>query len=92
MHNVLQFELPTKEKSNSAVETTDYHINHIYCPYFKISHRRKRKIYLDPTELKTLLVANSVDVERLIKSITFKSNETIQGTLNFNSDDLSGEI
>ena len=92
MHNVLQFELPTKEKNRSAVETTDYHINHIYCPFFKISHRRKRKIYFEPFELKTLLVGSSSEVEKLIKIVVTKSIETIQGTLNFNGDDVSGEV
>lgn len=92
MHNVLQFELPTKEKNRTAVETTDYHINHIYCPFFKISHRRKRKIYLEPFELKTLLIGTSSDVDKLIKVIVNKSTESFQGTLNFNNDDLPREV
>jgi hypothetical protein len=83
MHNVLQFELPTKEKNANAVETTDYHINHIYCPYFKISHRRKRKIYLEPVELKTLLIGTSSEVEKTVRALASKPNEVIQGKLKF---------
>ncbi|QEC69736.1 hypothetical protein FRZ67_21440 [Panacibacter ginsenosidivorans] len=92
LHNVLQFDLPTKEKNTEAIETTDYHINHIYCPYFKISHRRKRKIFLEPAELKTLLIGTTGEVEKVVRSIVNKNTESIQGKLNFYGDDLSGEI
>ena len=84
--------MPTKEKNTDAIETTDYHINHIYCPYFKISHRRKRKIYLDPTELKTLLIGTTAEVDRVVRAIVNKTNESTQGKLNFSGNDLSGEI
>ncbi len=91
MHNVLQFELPTKEK-NDNVETTDFHINHIYCPYFKISHRRKRKIYLAPDDLKALLIGTSQEIEKVVKNSATAAKTTIQGKLNFSDDDLSGEV
>ncbi len=92
MHNVLQFDVPTKEK-NDSIETTDYHINHIFCPFFKISHRRKRKLYIDPKDLKTLLIGNNSEAEKVIKSLANKaSDNSTQGTLNFFGNDLSGEI
>lgn len=91
MHNVLQFDVPTKEK-NDNIETTDYHINHIFCPYFKISHRRKRKIYIDPNDLKTLLIGNTTEVEKVIKTLANKATDGTQASLNFFGNDLSGEI
>ena len=88
MHNVLQLDLPTKEKNAGTLETSDYHINHIYCPYFNISHRRKRKIYIEPNELNVLLLGKSSEIEKVIRSISKKNgNPTIQGKLNFDTDD-----
>ncbi|RZK39079.1 MAG: hypothetical protein EOO90_20050 [Pedobacter sp.] len=91
MHNVLQFDMPTKEK-NDSIETTDYHLNHIFCPYFKISHRRKRKLYIDPKDLKILLVGNNSDVDKVIKSLANQQGDVIQGVINFFGNDLSGKI
>ncbi len=88
MHNVLQLDLPTKEKNAGTLETSDYHINHIYCPYFKISHRRKRKIYIEPNDLSILLLGKSNEIDKVIRSISKKpSSPTVQGKLNFESDD-----
>jgi len=92
MHNVLQFDVPTKEK-NDSIETTDYHINHIFCPFFKISHRRKRKLYIDPKDLKTLLIGNNSEAEKVIRVLANKlTDNSTQGTINFFGNDLSGEI
>jgi hypothetical protein len=91
MHNVLQLDVPTKEK-NDNIETTDFHLNHIFCPYFKISHRRKRKLYIDPSDLKTLLVGGHSEVERVIKTLSNRGNDGTQVTINFFGNDLSGEI
>ncbi|KXY34996.1 ORC-CDC6 family AAA ATPase [Bacillus sp. FSL K6-0067] len=56
MWGVLQERIPTKEKiSDLPIETIDYHLNRIYCPYFEISYRKKRKIYLDKENLQGLL-------------------------------------
>ncbi len=67
MHNILQPSLPTKTKSNDIVEVADFHINHIYCPFFKISHRRKRKIKIEPSVLNKLILGNSEEVGKIIK-------------------------
>ncbi|PKQ67482.1 hypothetical protein BZG01_07000 [Labilibaculum manganireducens] len=67
MHNILQPSLPTKTKSNDIVEVADFHINHIYCPFFKISHRRKRKINIEPSVLNKLILGNSEEVNKIIK-------------------------
>lgn len=91
MHNVLQFDMPTKEK-NDSIETRDYHLNHIFCPYFKISHRRKRKLYIDPKDLKILLVGTNSDVDKVIKTLANQQEDVIQGVINFFGNDLSREI
>lgn len=56
MWAVLQERTPTKEKATELpVEFVDYHLNHIYCPYFEISYRQKRKLFIKPDQLTTLL-------------------------------------
>lgn len=91
MHNVLQLDVPTKEKTE-YLETVDYHLNHIFCPFFRISHRRKRKVFIDPTDLRALLIGNIADVERTIRALASKSTEGTQTTINFLGDDLPGEV
>jgi hypothetical protein len=82
MHNILQPSLPTKTKSNDVVEVVDYHINHIYCPYFKISHRRKRKIIIDPTVVNKLILGNSEDINKIIRKYgEINEIQTSQGKL-----------
>lgn len=56
MWNVLQEGEPTKRKESVlSVETVDYFINKIYTPYFDISYRNKRKIFIDVDVLGNLL-------------------------------------
>jgi predicted MPP superfamily phosphohydrolase len=82
MHNILQPSLPTKTKSNDIVEVADFHMNHIYCPYFKISHRRKRKIKIEPSVLNKLILGNSEEVGKIIKKYEEVSESSIsQGKL-----------
>jgi hypothetical protein len=83
MHNILQTSLPTKTKSNDVVEIADYHLNHIYCPYFKISHRRKRKITLDTNVLNKLILGTSEEINKIIKKydVDLDENKPSQGKL-----------
>lgn len=55
MWNVLQEGETTKKKqSNLSPETVDYYLNKIYVPYFGISYRSQRKIFLDVNILENL--------------------------------------
>ncbi len=82
MHNILQPSLPTKTKSNDVVEVVDYHINHIYCPFFKISHRRKRKITIAPSVLSKLITGNTDEINKVIKKYDeIDENQISQGKL-----------
>ena len=54
--NVLQERRITKDKAPSNIGTqTEYHLNHIYSPYFQISYRRKRSLYINPSLLERIL-------------------------------------
>ncbi len=57
---VLQERSSTKDKGDRSVEVIEYHLNHIYCPYFGISCRSKRKLNISVVELREML---SPDVE-----------------------------
>lgn len=55
MWNVLQEGETTKKKqSKLSPETVDYYLNKIYVPYFGISYRSQRKIFLDVNILENL--------------------------------------
>lgn len=70
MHNVLQERLPTKEKeSELPIETVDYHLNHIFCPYFEISYRIKRKLFIRPSQLDLLIFGNTAEAKDMARQI-----------------------
>ncbi|MDH5719735.1 MAG: hypothetical protein OEZ13_03845 [Spirochaetia bacterium] len=73
MHNVLIKKLPTK-KSEESIETEDFHLNHIYCPYFNISYRTMYKIKIEPDDLEKLLLGNKPDLMRSVKKILDSMN------------------
>lgn len=67
MWAILQERESTKEKdSNLARESKDYHLNHIYAPYFGISYRKKHKIFINKEDLNYLLSGN----DKLTRTIT----------------------
>ncbi len=71
MNCVLQEEVSTKNKNpETTLENMDYHLNHIYCPQFRISHNRKRKIFLKTEDLANLLLGNQEQVEQTIKTVS----------------------
>lgn len=81
MHNVLQVLLPTKDKeAELSVETVDYHINHIYCSYFRISPRRKNKIFISPHHLKTLFCGTELQARKAALDILsgYKALKSVQ--------------
>ncbi|WP_297958905.1 hypothetical protein [uncultured Ruminococcus sp.] len=59
MWNVLQEGETTKKKqSKLSPETVDYYLNKIYVPYFGISYRNQRKIFISVEILQELLSGN----------------------------------
>jgi hypothetical protein len=75
MWTTLQERIPTKEKSGElSLETGEYHLNHIYCPYFEISYRRKRRLYIKPGLLHRMLSPNLNDTRAAIKILLRKHN------------------
>ena len=59
MWNVLQEGETTKKKqSKLSPETVDYYLNKIYVPYFGISYRNQRKIFISVEILNDLLAGD----------------------------------
>lgn len=57
--NVLQERPATKDKAPSSMGSDrEFHLNHIYSPFFQISHRRKRSLYIRPEILEKILTSN----------------------------------
>jgi hypothetical protein len=78
LYSVLQKMEKTKIKSNSLqIENYEYHLNHIYAPYFQISARKQRSIFIPPEVLEKIIVAPDKDA-RLVahKYITEKTDDT----------------
>ena len=49
----------TKDKSPSSLGAeAEYHLNHIYSPYFQISYRRKRSLYIEPNLMNVILIGD----------------------------------
>lgn len=69
-NKILEEDQPTKTKSNEIIEFTDYHINHIYCPAFKISHLRKRKIPISHFDLTKMFCGSHKDLEEVVKKLS----------------------
>jgi hypothetical protein len=56
LYSVLQAREETKVKnSNIDSNNIEYHLNHIYAPYFQISPRRIRSLKIDPINLDALI-------------------------------------
>jgi hypothetical protein len=70
MWGVIQEREPTKEKSSILpIETVDYHINKMYCPYFEISYRKKRKLTLSAKIFETLLSGDELEAKEAAHEI-----------------------
>jgi hypothetical protein len=76
------FEAPsTKDKSPLDSETTEYILNPIYAPYFKISYRKGRKLRVSSQDFRSLIDGSVNDYERLLKNYISKWEvETSNGT------------
>jgi len=67
---ILEEDNPTKTKSEDSVEFLDYHLNHIYCPAFKISYLRKRKINLNYKDLAKLINGTHKELTDTVKKLS----------------------
>jgi hypothetical protein len=92
---VLQERAPTKEKETElSVNFVDYHLNHIYCPYFEISYRQKRKLFIAPDELGALLSGDERNAKRAAKDLVNRRIATITTSmkqLNFFGEEFGEE-
>lgn len=75
MWAVLQDRQPTKQKASLPKEMVDYHLNHIYCPYYGISYRSKRKIELSRDQLEGLLAGDQPQVGEAIDEILHREKK-----------------
>jgi hypothetical protein len=70
MWGVLQERIPTKEKTAKLPsETIDYHLNKIYCPFFEISYRKKRKIFITSKTFEAFLSGEESEAKNASKDI-----------------------
>ena len=70
MWAALQERIPTKEKqADLSLEAEEYHLNHIYCPYFEISYRRKRRLYIPPKLLQRMMSPKFSDAKAAAKEL-----------------------
>ena len=69
LSNVLQEgEANKRKQSKRSPETIDYHLNKIYTPYFEISYRDQRKIFLPVDILEKLLQGNETVAKEAMHS------------------------
>lgn len=72
---VLQQHGPASTKDKDAekkADAVDFHLNHIYCPYFEISYRQKRKIELSVAQVSALSGLEPMAVRTTVKGIIAK--------------------
>ena len=74
-NKILEEDDATKTKSDEIIEIRDYHLNHIYCPAFRISHLRKRKIPISHFDLAKLFCGSHKELEEVVKKLSgYKDN------------------
>ncbi len=91
MHKILEGVEPTKTKSDEIVELMDYHLNHIYCPAFKISHLRKRKLPISTVDLSKLFCGSQKELEEVIHKLSNYTEDSIPNLFSA-IDDIPREI
>jgi hypothetical protein len=82
LYSVIQKRSETKDKS-SAIDSNiiEYHLNHIYAPYFRISARRIRSLQINYKELE-ILISGDVEQSNLV------ANKFVKGVQGFDSNQL----
>jgi hypothetical protein len=66
--SVLIEQADTKKKDQYQPDAIDYVLNPIYSPYFHISYRKKRKLELSTSEVRTLIAGSLDQYQTLAKS------------------------
>jgi len=59
----------TKIKSGKQPRGFEYHLNHIYAPYFEISYRRKRRLDISVTDFNNLVDGNDSSVAAVVQRL-----------------------
>jgi hypothetical protein len=90
-NKILEEDTPTKTKSEDVVEFTDFHLNHIYCPAFKISHLRKRKIPISYLDLAKLFCGSHKDLEEVVKKLSGITDDDVPNLFT-SVDEIPGKI
>jgi len=62
----------TKIKSAKQPRGYEYHLNHVYAPYFEISYRRKRRLDIAPDDFDKLVDGNAVAVAKVARKLIGK--------------------
>jgi hypothetical protein len=75
MWTVLQEQGSSKDKNDASSEYYEYHLNHIYSPYFGISYRRKHKLNIPSEYLKNLLSGNAESARNITLKYINKLNK-----------------
>lgn len=70
LYSVLQIREETKVK-NSAIDSNniEYHLNHIYAPYFQISPRKIRSLKIEPKNLDALINGDSKKANEIANAL-----------------------
>ena len=88
MWNVLQEGEATKKKqSKLSPETVDYYLNKIYVPYFGISYRNQRKIFISVDILQDLLSGNEESAKSAFRRFFKCKSSPCEDTVQMNFDD-----
>jgi hypothetical protein len=69
MWAVFQSRPLTKIKSKEQTRGLEYHLNHIYAPYFEISYRRKRRLDISIAEFNKLVDGNEADASAVAQKL-----------------------
>ena len=76
LYSVLQKKEETKDKSFSIDSNNiEYHLNHIYAPYFQISPRKIRSLKIDPHILETIINGESSKANEAANSLIRTKND-----------------
>lgn len=84
MYSVLQRREQTKDKDPSIDSNNwEYHLNHIYAPYFRISPRRIRSLNIDAINLEVLINGDAAKANLVANSYVKKITKDDSNQLSF---------